>query len=140
MNTSKIRASHLGEPSNVTDQTLVCVSVILLCWRGIVRVTLLDGVNGLPRSIRSGVGVDVPVLQVETLNQVVRETSLIEVCSSLLVAVTPREVCAKKPLNDSHEFHLDETRQDALKYGFGLVIDGKIDEVIHIQPKSQMLS
>ena len=47
---------------------------------------------------------------------------------------------AKKPLNDSHEFHLDETRQDALKYGFGLVIDGKIDEVIHIQPKSQMLS
>ena len=139
MNTNEIWASHLGEPSNATDQTLVCVSATLLCRRDIVRDTLLDGVSGLSRSIRSGVGIDVPVLQVETSNQVARETNLIEVCSSLLVVVTPREVCAKKPLNDSHEFHRDETRQDVLKHGFGLVINGKIDEVIHVQPKSQRL-
>ena len=30
---------------------------------------------------------------------------------------------AKKPLNDSHEFHFDETRQNALKRGLGLITD-----------------
>ena len=140
MNTSEILASYLGEPSNTANQTFVCMSAILLGWRSIVRLTLLNGVNGPSRSIWSRVGIDIPVLQIEMLNQVAREASLIEVCISLLVVVTPREVCAEKSLSDSHEFHLDETRQDAPKHGFGLVVDGKIDEVIHIQPQSQRLT
>ena len=82
-------------------------------------------------------GVGLPALHVEAFSQVARETSLMEVCRSLLVVETPREVCAKKPRNDSHKFHLDETRQNAPKNSLGCVIDGEIDEVINVQPAQE---
>ena len=82
-------------------------------------------------------GVDVSTLHVEPLNQVAGEAGLVEVDRSLLVVVTPREVCAKKPLNHTHEFDFDESRQDALKACFDFVAAREVDKVIYIQAKCE---
>ena len=82
-------------------------------------------------------GVDVPALHVESLNQVAGEAGLVEVDSSLLVVVTPREVCAKEPLNHTHELDFDESRQDALEACLDFIAAREVDKVIYIQTKCE---
>ena len=62
--------------------------------------------------------VDVVVLQAEALDKVQGESVLVEVDHTLFVVVAPREMCAKKPLNDAHELDLDQPRQDTFELCF----------------------
>ena len=52
---------------------------------------------------------------------------------NLFVVVTLGKVCANKPLNHTHEFDLDESKQDVLEACLDLITAREVDKIIHIQ-------
>ena len=57
------------------------------------------------------------MMEVETFNPVYSKGSLVEMNTDFFIRVTPRELDAQEPFNLTHEIHVDELREDALKVG-----------------------